>query len=314
MIARRRLAAAGCGLACALFAAGVSVARVERAAPRIQPAEGRGSAVVLGGRNVIVGSTTAAVPVRLPASARVDLDVEGNGRIVGLALLGDPYGSRPERGRFLFGGRAADCAAAGCEPGQTYQYLYDGSYDTPERPLLRAGRYVLYLIADGAPARVVLELDGLRGKVRIAPGKAEDVDLQTPATRFDRNGEGGTVWWAGSSFDAGEVGLTFSALYVKGPVLAGTTVEHCQYGVVSPPPAEVAYGPHCYSAASSLGAGYSFTVPADYSDDRFVVPFLSVYTDEGTTFPSDEAGLGFYVQSPHTLDGFGANALALKVR
>ncbi|HEX2196548.1 MAG TPA: hypothetical protein VHJ76_06445 [Actinomycetota bacterium] len=307
MTARRRLVAGGLSLACALLGSGVPAAGASDA--------GRGRAIVLGRRNVITGSEITAGPVRLPASARVDLNVKGDGRIVGVALLGDPYGSRPEPGKFLFGGRSADCATEGCKPTQVYDFLYDGTHDTPDRPLLRPGRYTLYLIADGAPARVVLELDGLRGTVRVEPDAAtEAIDLQTPPTRFDEHGENGTTWWAGGSVETGAVGLVFSTLYLKGPALAGTRVEHCEYGVVSPPPPDVAYGPHCYTAASRLGAGYSLTVPSDYSDDRFVVSFLSVYNDDGTTFPTEETGLGFYVQSPHTLEGFGVNALSLTTR
>jgi hypothetical protein len=291
--------------------------------------DSKAPAITLKRINIISGRRSGAVPVRLPVDAMIDLRVDfrrgegpnpsigisGNGRLVGIALVRRPYGVNPEPGRFLFAGRAADCTNPGCRPDDVYNYVYDGSHEDREQRTLKAGSYMLYLVADHAPARVVLELGGrLRGTLRATPASIDAIDLHTPPTRFEHAHEAGTVWWAGSSYSAGAVGLAFSTLFVKSEELANTRIQHCQYSVIPPPPGETAYGPHCYAAAFYLGAGYDILLPSDFGDDRFVVLLLSTYHDQGTNVPSPDSGLGFYIQSPHELGEFGVNAFTLRIR
>lgn len=200
-----------------------------------------------------------------------------------------------------------------CSPDRYYNFLYDGSYSDRETRTLRPGSYTLYVFAD-RPVRIKLRLNrAAEGIVHLSPRPTSRIDLLPPTARQDQRPLA-TLWWAGESYTAGEVGLAFSLLYMRGRDLAGTRAQNCQYRLVPPPPAEVAYGPHCYNAAFYFGAGYDIFLPQDFSEREFVVLFLSTYHDQGTNFSNGLLGNGFYVQSPHRLSRLGVNALTLRLR
>lgn len=162
----------------------------------------------LAGTTVVTGSVTGRLTVDLRAPATVDLglppvtdapgaSVSGDGRLTGAVLV------RRGAGRgvtWLWASRAGLCSRPGCRP------VHGGAFHawglTRDRRLsatfaeLLAGRYDLYLLADGRPVTVTLRLRGVGGRATLRPRPLRDVLLWTPepsATRLPDGSTAGTV-------------------------------------------------------------------------------------------------------------------------
>lgn len=285
--------------------------------------------VELGKVNVFSGSHSSSIPVHLPADAVVDtrsvtrrlsgpnpnIEVEGSGRFVGFALVGHPFSRVQERGRFLLAGRFADCSTPGCTPAELPVNYVNGLSPGRDRVRLKSGNYELFLIADGAPARIRLTfVEGPRGKTVLRPTRTDRIDLRTPTTRF-WNDQGQTTWWAGSHFQGGQVGFSVSSLFVSGDDLNGSELGVCQYNRPGPPPEEIAYGPHCSVLSNVMGSGAEFVL-APYSEDEFILILMLGYHEQGAGLENADGtrGLGFWFRTPGKVDHFGANAFFVKLR
>ena len=90
---------------------------------------------------------------------------------------------------------------------------------TPGVVTLPAGRYRLYLIADGAPVTVTLKFPGLTGKVSIRTGAPHRPVIDTPKPAVldppiaPPAGMGGNRYSAGATHAARDDGLEFGAMY-----------------------------------------------------------------------------------------------------
>ncbi len=124
---------------------------------------------VLGRINVFRGDEIAAQMVRIPKDVVLRRRVfenpavayEGKGRVVGIVLVAD---TNPVREAFqLVSTRWDFCGSPGCRG--DWRTAFTFPLNTRGGPGLRLpkGDYRLYLIADGAPVRVTLRLNGLTG-------------------------------------------------------------------------------------------------------------------------------------------------------
>lgn len=239
-------------LALSLFAGVVAVATP---GPR---AEAGPASVALGGVNVLFGNKTSMTPVTLDREVVVSLyglsklvSLEGRGRSLGFALIGPPVSSGPRP--FLSRVRLGFCGSPGCSSGKDEVAsftTFDGDYDLAEgKVTLPKGDYHLYLIADGAPARVVFNLPGLEGRARFRPlGKARfgvtepEVGVHETATN--------TIYSNGDVLDmSGEQSYNINALRVESTAWAAGQIAHCIYDQ-DPPPAPAGFGPGCPGGAS----------------------------------------------------------------
>ena len=156
----------------------------------------------------IAGDKTSAMWVTIPREVRFqsgygpnpDIQIRGAGRMVGFVLTQVPT-DRFDR-EFVFGGRAAFCSTPGCESDDTYQFMgatsASGS-DPANSVVLPPGRYVLYLLADGAPASVTLRLHGLDGRTQLRPDAPVDAGVSVPTAETEVVAPEKKAYWFGDS-------------------------------------------------------------------------------------------------------------------
>lgn len=174
------------------------------AAERPPPAT---DAAVLAGKTIIKGERSGVMSVRLPRPVhfapfpqpayqrpRDVLRIEGRGRFVGVMMR-----RQSAAGKGLLQIVAPGlCVRSGCSPvldfpdnyyGLAYPYERGPEGQEGASGVLPAGRYHLYLIADGAPATVILRFRGLAGKTVLTPRRPASVrmvkvepDAQAPSS------------------------------------------------------------------------------------------------------------------------------------
>ena len=239
-------------LSIALFAGLVAVASP---GPR---AEAGSSSVALKGVNVLYGSKTGMTPVTLDREIVVSLSrlaelasLEGRGRALGFALIGPAPASGPRP--FLSLARLGFCGARGCSGGKdevaTFT-TFDGDYDLSAGTVtLPRGDYHLYLIADGAPARVIFPLPGLQGRSRVRPAGAADFGVTEPEVGVHETSTN-TIYSNGDVLDmSGRQSYSLNALRVESTAWAAGQIAHCIYDE-DPPPAPAGFGPGCPGGAN----------------------------------------------------------------
>jgi len=168
-----------------------------------------GATVTVTGTTSFVREVTLAKPVRLThESWRVESTA---GRFGGFAL--DPLNANEPGTVFAF--RSGFCAARGCTRpgwapyGASCLCGFKGS-DASEATI-PAGRYRLYLVADGGRVSVTLSLPGLRGRTAITSGSPLRPVIDSPKPQqfdppADAAGYGGNLYAAGSTHRFGERG------------------------------------------------------------------------------------------------------------
>lgn len=129
------------------------------------------------GTTVLTASRPVAGDVVVPRDARVDtpfgatpdVTATGTGRVATFVLNG---ADRRTAGRTFVGGAGPD-GVAFFMPLVTFPVPEATGFENVKTfddvTTIPAGRYRLYVIPDGATARIVLRLDGLRGATTIAP-------------------------------------------------------------------------------------------------------------------------------------------------
>ena len=263
------------------------------------------------------GDSTGYVEISLPRNATIavsepdkpgaaingDVTVRGRGRFAGVALVEDPYPGFRDYNRFFMAGRFGGCDQRGCKAtSDAVETMFEASTDAGARFVVKAGHYRLYLLADGEPVEVMFRLRGLRGKQSLRVTDKAPQDLKTAPTRVDVEPAGGRLWSAGSSFDGGQVGFSFSSLVMKATDFTGTEVGICQYNAFHPPPEQMAYGPHCSELTPALGSGAGVTFDSDIDSDTFSLIATFGYHDNkdgtiGAPNLSGQHGLGAWIRS-----------------
>lgn len=207
----------------------------------------------LAGTTRITAATTSAMWVTVPQEARFtwkygpnpDVTVEGGGRLAAVALM---KGDLDDMNRpFVMAGRASFCDTPGCTSDDQFQFVVGHVPGATDRNwiVLQPGRYLLYLIADGAPASVTLRLHGLSGKSKLTPRTPIDADFGVPRPETEVVGPEKKVYWFGDSgtIDAeGGLVLGLMSIQAKGWI-QGSYGSCLQRTLFSPEP--VAYSPAC---------------------------------------------------------------------
>jgi hypothetical protein len=275
-------------------------------------------ALTLGRVNVIKGTAASVIDVRIPVEASVrltlrphrkngpsrSLRLQGAGRAVGVALTPPPPVEGPLFGssRFLISGRFGQCPERACDPqGEVLNFQQPsvfpgGGGDGWHK--LAPGDYRLYLIADGAPVRIRLELRGLQGRIVISPRAPGPIDLKTPTVRAATLG-GPSYYAAGDVFEAGSRGLAMTMLSLRGPRdPLYSAYGACGYwsGSINLPQ-QAAYGPHCF------GTGMGGLMATWNDAKKFYAFFLQGYSepDFPPTDGSETRGHGVWVVSRNPL-------------
>lgn len=282
--------------------------------------------VTLAGTNIIEGSQPSVIHVRIPEDVTVDMRLspyrvkgpnrsvmlQGDGRLVGVALTSMPPVGAVPNSRFLLSGRLGTCGRSGCSPGENivnFQWpsRYPGQ-DGPRRHELVAGDYRLFLLADGAPVRIRLKLQGLGGRVHISPRDPAMLDLETPRPDVAHL-DGPSYFSAGGVFEAGRRGLAVSLLSLLGPKdSVYSAYGMCgRQGSVSVPIGDPAYGPYCSGAATGGWVG------TWNESGRFDVTFLQGY-DESDLPPADGTRThGVWVKSHNALSRVSSQIFLLSL-
>ena len=219
--------------------------------------------------------------------------IEGGGRFVGVVMVREPHvpGARPQWPIVI--GQFRECDRPGCYGRRVHNYLgpdFDNEEDGIKIP---TGDYRIHLVTDGDPARVTISFQGLDGEALITPRDSSPLDLKTPEQSLV--GDGNHLWSAGASYQAGSVGFSLSATWVKlGSTSQGFNMGTCQIQWPTAPP-EAAYGPHC----NYLGAGTLWGSLEPIDDDEFVLINYFGYHDQGAGPESIDGrfGLGTWFES-----------------
>lgn len=173
---------------------------------------------------VISGSHSGWARFTLRKSVHVDglMNFAGNGRMVAFALVPDPVPTKWTSGTFLYGVSFGRCSSPGCKADRGRGWFYFGSSRLPR------GHYRLYLIADGARARVELPLQGLSRTIHLRAEHEANVRIRTLTPRVS-NTPGQTVLSAGDSSKLTGGGLAFQGLWLDTSATAAASWGDCVY-------------------------------------------------------------------------------------
>ncbi len=316
---RRRLwrAATVACLVVAVLPSSVSVARESRE---------------LRATTVITGDETSSVQVHLSQPARVDardpmkrlggpnrsIRIAGAGRYAGIVLVRDDWEGGVQHSDFFLAGRWGLCDDPGCDPRRRVINDVRGlSRDDQGRAILPPGDYTLHLVADAAPVKVTLTLEGApQGRTILSPEGESRVDFDAPRVDPTDVNVGSNLRSAGASFEAGRVGFSASLLYVRAeqdldPFNGGV----CQIDSPGGPPDPAGYGPHCF-ALTRAGLGPGFYLLNRSIDDRSLAMLpLLVYTDQFIQPPNLDGtrGLGAWAATPYDVTEFRFMGLFVRV-
>lgn len=178
----------------------------------------------LAGTTVIEGSTSSVMRVSLPRDVVVDgekgFSASRNGRIQGLLLR--PAGAPITDVNALLAASVNFCFTKGCTPAPDAP-VWEDVGRTPTDPesttddyTLPKGFYDLYLIADGAPGSVTLELQGLSGRTTLRPAQPVRSQIVTDAPATPQLGVGPISFSAGSTNPVGNpAGAIFNAIVLN---------------------------------------------------------------------------------------------------
>ena len=200
----------------------------------------------------ITGNRTVSQTVRLPTAVHLReaslRGIRGDGRIVGFILSKIDQGTPLGKGPTLFGWRLGRCMKKGCAAkGFTLSWLlWENAESRDGEDILPRGRYRLFLIADGGPARVKLQLGGLQGERTISPENPVESSMISLRPKVRHEG-GESLYWTGTASELKGPGFALSELWVDGPQVQGSAGT-CIYTKTSPPPDNLAYVPPCPTA------------------------------------------------------------------
>lgn len=252
------------------------------------------AALPLAGVTRISGDETTASWVSIPEKVRFkrdlsisapDVRIDGGGRVAGFVLA---KAAEDLDRDFAMAVRTGFCDTPGCAPEETYEFVssYSPSGESShEWVVLTPGRYVLYLLADGAPVSVTLRLRGLSGRTHVRPRTGVDWGVSVPSAQTATVAPERKAYWFGesASLDAGS-GLFVGVLSADASEWREGVYGSCLQRELHSPPA-IAYSPVCPAGgAARTIEGYPLS-PVDRT-----VRDASVWE----VTPGGEWGLGLY--------------------
>lgn len=215
--------------------------------------------MTLGAVNHFTASVTSGARVHIPSPVTYekgadspDIRVSGAGRMVGVVLVeeSDDVIERTVVWRTL----SRFCNAPACTTTEDEQFpwlgaanLAPGTDDTVG--VVPPGDYILYVVADGAPVRVKLALDGLTGTRRLHLEKPVDAGVMLPRVRTSEESTkmvysfGEEVEFSGSS------GIAIPMMRFRTGEAHLSRREVCWHSGGPLVPDPLAYGPKCPGAA-----------------------------------------------------------------
>lgn len=214
----------------------------------------------LGGVTKIVGDGSAWMRVRLTTDVdphakdaaqpegRLPFRITGDGRVIAAVLTQEveygEIGSGPSMSIWSLG----RCAERGCATSgfRTTWLFSENLVEADGRQVLPAGDYRLYLVADGAPARVRIDFADLYGRRTFSPSRPVDTELRTlkPLSAEDEEGD---VYYAGRRAPSVGSGFALAGLWLDGEG-SDTQAGSCIYETRMPSPGQTAFAPPCPAA------------------------------------------------------------------
>ncbi|HYO60916.1 MAG TPA: hypothetical protein VEU29_03350 [Actinomycetota bacterium] len=220
----------------------------------------------LGGVTKIVGDGSAWMRIRLTTdvdphakdedqpATRLPFRIRGDGRLVAAVLTQEAQPGELGSGPSLTIWSLGRCAERACETSgfRTSWMFSQNLVESDGRQVLPAGDYRLYFIADGAPARVRIDLADLSGYKRLSPSRPVQSELRTLAPLSVEDEEEGSVYYGGRHAPFEGSGFALAGLWLDGEG-SDTQAGSCIYETRTPPPGQTAFAPPCPAAdVSSL--------------------------------------------------------------
>lgn len=180
----------------------------------------------LGAVNVFRFSESTTMLVHFSRPLTIDLDeqtvIRGRGRYVGLAIASAEFKHVPDVVQLI--GRFGGCRARACKPTEdSVQDSFPGGISE-----LPAGDYRIYLIADGAPAKITLRIDSLQGRRGFVPTAPAAVKIQGPKPIFPLGDQ--SYFTVGASYKPPARRRVLLAQFVWARTSAnGAVIRHCGY-------------------------------------------------------------------------------------
>lgn len=214
----------------------------------------------LGGVTKVVGDGSAWMRVRLTAdvdpnakdedqpATRLPFRITGDGRVVAAVLTQEVASGEIGSGPSMYVWSLGRCAERACETtGFRTTWLFsENLVESDGRQVLPAGNYRLYLVADGAPARVRIDLADLSGYRRLSPSRPVQSELRTLAP-LSAEDEEGSVYYGGRRAPSEGSGFALAGLWLDGEG-SDTQAGSCIYETRTPPPGQTAFAPPCPAA------------------------------------------------------------------
>ena len=259
--------------------------------------------IELGHKNVLTGNGPAVVRVRLSEPVTIaeplmpgrdDITVKGRGPLVGFALVEETPGWD---GISLIGGRLPTRSGLG-----NFYFSPSGLDNSAGTMTLPRGDYRLYLLAKRGPVKVSFLLEGLEGKVRLAPRVPVRYEVATPPARLVDGVE--NVYGSGADGTLSSTGLLFDFLWVRHTAHLNTQYQFCLYegGERGPTP----YSPACPALDDApdvvIGDGLVGTGE-----------FTSFFYGGAMPFAPNRYGLGFAMESAASIEEIGYLAMWLSL-
>lgn len=207
------------------------------------PPVDRSPVPALARKTIVEGAETGWLRVRLPEPARLSHDpavITGDGRLVALYLMHEEDWAVRKNGAYLAVERFGWCAERACSPDPFAST--SGGARTSRDGTLPAGTYRLFLIADGAPASVTIELRGLSGATRLRPRFEAEHELRTLEPREPVEGVG-PFYSAGAEKPFDGPGISFLGHYFDPDGPGAATFGYCVYRKDAPGDPATAYLP-----------------------------------------------------------------------
>jgi hypothetical protein len=193
-----------------------------------------------------------------------DVQIQGRGRMVGFVLTQTPVDELDRE--FVFGGRADFCPGEACSSSDTFQFMGASSAsgaDPANSVVLPKGRYLLYLIADGAPVSIRLRLHGLGGGVKLSPSAPVSASISMPTAETEMVAPENKAYWFGDSASIdGDAGLLIGGLSVDTTEWVQGAYGSCVQRDLREPP-KVAYSIACPTGSEAWNVEGYATDPMD---------------------------------------------------
>lgn len=250
-------------------------------APSAGSAEGRR---ILGTRTVFRITEPSFLDVRIPRDTTIerallrvndDVRISGDGRFVGMLLTQARGTFDPRHSRTILVGDYRLCAEQGCSAKPHHITYWIGFKEFGKRLEVPAGDYRLYLINDGAPARVTLDLEGLSpGTTTVAPLPHAQVQVGTPTMRLS-SAPLTNIYSGGDSQRMTSPTFSWTAVWFSGSPGGVRDLGTCNYK--GPPPGEerFAYRSDCYSKGAKGKRSFTIEGSSSFSEGLFDVRALS---------------------------------------